>query len=205
METLPEDKQVIELISKLKNSNGTYPKDMLYSRREQFMRQVANAGLGMGIGAGIKHAAEHSQTAATVTTTITGKIIETVLIAAIVIEAGATSYVYRHKIADFFKSFRETPSPTASETIHQAVGNPSTSLPDILPTLTPPPTSSIPSTATLIFTPVPPIQLNNNNSSNTNNGNSGINNTVTPVPTDANGNHYGQTPRPEQTKSGNGN
>ena len=198
MDTQPEDKQVVELLVKLKHSSGAYPQDMLNSRRQQFMRQVANAGLGIGVGTGLRNAAKQSQGAgAGVTATVTGKIIETVLIAAITIEAGTTAYIYRNKIADFFKTF--TGSPDTSETIQHLNNNSNSSEPVILPTLTPPATSSTPSTATtsLFDTPAPGVQLNNTN--NNNNSSTGSNTTnihATPVPTDRNGHHYGQTPRP---------
>ena len=170
MDTQPEDKQVVELLVKLKHSSGAYPQDMLNSRRQQFMRQVANAGLGIGVGTGLRNAAKQSQGAgAGVTATVTGKIIETVLIAAITIEAGTTAYIYRNKIADFFKTF--TGSPDTSETIQHPNNNSNSSEPVILPTLTPPATStsSTPSTGTTFpfNTPAPEIQLNNNNNSST--------------------------------------
>jgi len=211
METLPEEKQVIELISKLKNSSGTYPKDMLYSRRQKFLRQVASAGLGMEIGKEVKNAAKQGQGAGSPAATIaTSKIIEIILIAAIVVEAGVISYTYRNKITNFFKALRETPG--ASEPVQQPSNNISPSLPEILPTLTPPATSSTPTNATLIYTPVPPVQQNNNTNTTSNDanagndsnpGSNGNNATATPLPTDSNGNHYGQTPKPQQTKENN--
>jgi len=197
MDTLPEEKQVVELLSKLKAS-GTYPKDMLYSRRQQFIRQVASAGLGMSVGIGLKHTAKGSQSAGTTATTVTGKIIETVLIAAIIVEVGTTAYIYRQKIADFFKSFI---GPESSETIQRPINNSSLSEPIILPTLTVHPTSETPSATTSPLETVLPsaVQQNSNNNTN-NNSNSTI---ATPKPTDNNGNRYGQTPRPEQTKDNN--
>jgi len=198
MDTLPEEKQVVELLSKLKHSSGTYPKDMLYSRRQQFMRQVASAGLGMSVGIELKHTAKASQSAGTTATTITGKIIETVLIAAIVLEVGTTAYIYRQKIADFFKTLT---GPDAGEPISQPNNNSSSSEPIILPTLTVPPTSETPSATTSPFDNLLPTAVQPNGNNNTNNSS---NSTVaTPIPTDSNGNRYGQTPKPEQTKDNN--
>jgi len=199
MDTLPEEKQVVELLSKLKAS-GTYPKDMLYSRRQQFIRQVASAGLGMSVGTGLKHATKSGQGATpTAATTVTGKIIETVLIAAIVVEVGTTAYIYRQKIADFFKTLT---GPDAGETIPQPNNNSSSSEPIILPTLTVPPTSETPSATTSPFDTLLPTAFQQNSNNNTNNSSDAT--IATPIPTDNNGNRYGQTPKPEQTKDNNG-
>ena len=196
MDVSPEDRKVADLVSKLKYSSGTYPKDMLYSRRQQFIRQVANAGLGIGVGAGLKNAAKQSNPAGTATATVTSKILESVLIAAIVIEAGTATYVYRDKITDFFKSL--TGSPNVEETTQKPDNGSTSTLPEILPTLTVPPTSATPSATLPVATQSPNVADINNNGSNTN-----VN--ATPVPTDHNGNQFGQTPKPERTKDNNTN
>ena len=59
MELYPDDKRVFELLSKLKNSNVTYPSDILAARREAYLKQVANV-LGIGIGTGIKNFLKNS-------------------------------------------------------------------------------------------------------------------------------------------------
>jgi len=198
METLSEDKQVVELISKLKYSNGTYPKDLLNSRRQQFIHQVANAGLGIGVGAGLNRAAKHGRNAANGSATLAGKVLESVLIAAIALEAGTTAYIYRHQIADFFKTLNK--STETGETIQQPNNNSSLSQPVLLPTLTPPSTSETPSA---IASPLGTSLPQNNNAGNNNTNNNSNTTAATPAPTDINGNHYGQTPKPEQTKDGN--
>ena len=53
MDNLSEDQKIVDLLTKLKNSNGGYPSDMLAARRRTYLRQMANVGLGIGIGAGL--------------------------------------------------------------------------------------------------------------------------------------------------------
>ena len=99
METNPQDKQVIDLLSKLKNSSAAYPSDILASRRQNYLKQIANVGLGIGVGAGLK-----SGSGAGTAATATSKVLETALIVAIALEAGTVAYLYREKIADAVRS-----------------------------------------------------------------------------------------------------
>jgi hypothetical protein len=195
MDLSPEDKKVADLVSKLKYSSGAYPKDMLYSRRQQFIRQVASAGLGIGVGAGIKNAAKQSNTVGAATATITSKILESVLIAAIVIEAGTAAYVYREKITNFFKSL--TGSPNVEETTQKPDNGSDSTSPLLIPTLTVPATSGTPSAIAPAITSSPNVAGNDNNTT--------TNVNATPVPTDNNGNQFGLTPKPERTKDTNPN
>jgi len=226
MELNPDDKKVIDLLSKLKDSNGAYPSDIFAARREAYLKQVANAGLGLGIGAGIKNILKGSSNNAGTVTTVTGKILEAALIAAIAIEAGTIAYVYRDKIADLVRTY------TSSSNV-QEVASPSTAPSSpisemIVTTEVPSITVTTPfGTVTITAgTPSPEIAGNNNTGTPspdaTGNNNTGIsspetvgdtsNNTgsgvgvnTTPKPNGNNGNHYGQTPKPERTKDNNGN
>lgn len=186
MEHTPDEKKIVDLLSKLKNSNGAYPSDMLESRRRRFAQQVANAGLGIGVGSQIKKSMQNGNGVGA-TTTITSKIVETALIAAIVIEAGTAAYLYRGKIAEFIRSYT---SPNVQQVVPQpdnTSGNPviDNGLQTPLPTGSETPSGT---PATSVFG-----ETNSNNNSNT-----GVN--ATPNPTDDKGNQYGLTPKPERTK-----
>jgi len=43
MELTPDDQKVVDLLSKLKNSNGKYPSDILEARRQAYLKQVEEA------------------------------------------------------------------------------------------------------------------------------------------------------------------
>lgn len=45
MEHGPKDYGVVRLLTKLKNSNGSYPPDLLISRRRNFIRQMEITGI----------------------------------------------------------------------------------------------------------------------------------------------------------------
>lgn len=211
MEFSSSDKQVVDLLSKLKNTGGTYPAAMMASRREAYMKQIANMGLGIGIGTRIKNTAKSGTGAGTVAT-ITSKILETALITAIVLEAGAAAYLYRDKIASLIRSSNtssssvqevSTPSEDAaapSKVSVKSTESPSDTVTVPSSTATTAPSSTVttpPNTVTVIVvTPSPQAAGNQNSGVNINSG-------VTPNPGGNNGNHYGQTPKPEQTKDNN--
>jgi len=200
MELDPDDnKKVIDLLSKLKNTGGAYPSDILASRRQNYLKQVANIGLGIGVGAGLKNAAKGGNSSGTIANA-TSKILETALVAAIVIEAGTVAYLYRDKIAEMVRTY--TNSSNVQEVVTQPEEN-VTSAPEsinlittilVIPSVTP---SGTPS-------PVSTIANSNENSA-------GLSVDSTPSPNGNNGNHFGQTPKPERpngnnnTGGGNGN
>ena len=203
MEFSSSDKQVIDLLSKLKNTGGTYPAAIMASRREAYMKQMANIGLGIGIGTRIKNVAK-SGTGAGAVATVTSKILETALIAAIVIEAGAAAYLYRDKIASLISKY--TGSSNTQESGSSSAGLVEPKISPSATVTTPSATAATPSvtvttpsgTVTVTTgTPSPNVADNNNSSS------VGVN--TTPKPGNNNGNHYGQTPNPERTKDNNNN
>lgn len=100
MELNPEDQQIIDLLSKLKAHGGAYPKDMLKSRREVFLSQMASVGAGLGIGAGLKTVTKTTKTANLFSTFSASSLIETLLVVVIVAQASIIAYNYRDKIFD---------------------------------------------------------------------------------------------------------
>jgi hypothetical protein len=213
MELYPDDKRVIDLLSKLKNSSGAYPSDILAARREVYLKQVANVGLGIGIGAGIKNFLKGSGNSTGTVATVTGKILETALIAAIAIEAGTIAYAYRDKIADLVRTYtgsanvQQVASPSADPSSPSSELIATTEVPSITVT-TPSGTvivtagTSSPDVAGSNNTSIPSPAIAGDNSNN-NGSNVGVN--ATPTPNGNNGNHYGQTPKPERTKDNNNN
>ena len=98
MDNLSDDQKIVDLLTKLKGSNGGYPSDMLAARRRTYLRQMANVGLGIGIGAGLKETLKGGSNGAGAASTVTGKILEIALVAAITLEAGTAAYLYREKL-----------------------------------------------------------------------------------------------------------
>ena len=192
MELTPNEQQVVNLLSKLKNSNGSYPSDILAARREAYLKQVANLGLGIGIGAGLKHAAKGSGNGAGAAATITSKTLEIILIAAIAVEGSTAAYLYRDKIADLVKTY--TGSSNVQVTAPPA-GDVSTLSPGLVEIEGSPSATAL----TPSGTPSPEVAINNNNNNN-NATSSSVN--ATPNP-DNNGNQYGLTPKPVRTKDNN--
>jgi hypothetical protein len=199
MELNPEDKKVVDLLSKLKSSNGAYPSDILAARRQAYLKQVANVGLGIGIGTGLKNAAKTGNGSGAVATTITSKILETALIAAIAVEAGSVAYLYRDKLADLVKTY--THSSNVQE-VTPPSDNGSSLIPELIETLeSPSATITTPSNTP----PVTPSGTPGTELAGVNNNGTDTNINATPKPGGDNGNHYGQTPKPERTQDNNNN
>jgi len=199
MESNPNDQKVIDLLSKLKASNGAYPSEILAARRQTYLRQVANVGLGIGVGAVVKNAAKGGNGAAGTAVTVTSKILELALIAAIAVEAGAAAYLYRGKIADLVRTYtnpsnvQEVTFPAGDESSSSVEAAGSTEVPAVV-TLT-----TLSGTITVTSgTPSPAVAGDNTNSSNNNGSTTTLN--ATPDPGGNNGNQFGLTPKPERTK-----
>jgi hypothetical protein len=196
MELTPNDKKVVDLLSKLKNSNGAYPSDILAARRQTYLRQVANIGLGIGVSAGLKNAGKGSSNGAGVIATASSKILETILIAAIVIEAGAAAYLYRNKIADLIRTY--TGSSNVQVVAPSTDNDIATAIPELIEIVESPSATALPPSGT----PSPELAVGSSNDNSGNNASSNIN--ATPNPGGNNGNQYGLTPKPVRTKENNG-
>ena len=55
MEFDPQDQDMINLLTRLKNAVSEYPEHMLVARRQSFLKQMTEVGLGIGAAAGIKN------------------------------------------------------------------------------------------------------------------------------------------------------
>ena len=189
------DKDVLQLLTKIKMSDSHYPQDMIESRRDMFTKQAAALAVLKKAGLNGTNETGASQTATTATTTSSstttgiggmsvGKLLETLLVIAIVAEAGVATYVYREKIAEFFSS-------TFGPKVEQ-VSNPGNNSSDTI-------AETVEETATATETPLPPgytpsaTQADNNG-----NGSGNTKAESTPEPDDGNGLHLGQTKQPSQ-------
>jgi len=187
-----QDKELVRLLTKLKNTDGKYPPDLLTARRQVYLKQMGEVGMGIGAGIKIKNALNGAKTPALSSATST--VLESALVAAIVAETGTVAYFYRDKLADVFETISKevkneevTPLPTPSEAAVQGIA-PSQAIASLLPsaTLSTTPTEIVPSS-----TPGPELVddttvADSTPAPNINEGN--------------NGNHYGQTPKPDRTK-----
>jgi hypothetical protein len=108
MEYDPKDNEVIHLLKKLKDSNGAYPPEMLALRRAGYLKQVAEISAGAGLAMGLKNMAKGGKGAAGFSSTA-GTIVEALLVVALVAEAGAVTYFYRDKVAEYVNLIARSP------------------------------------------------------------------------------------------------
>ncbi len=220
MEFEPQDRKVVELLTKLKGANESYPSHMLAARRQAFLNTMAGAGLSVGTGSALNGTLKGGGGSGAASLTV-GKVLEVALLVAIVAEAGALAYFYRDKVADVFRS---TSEPSHVQEIASPLvatfSFPELEISEIPSSVVPTGTASQMATST--STQIPgvaddPTSTSNNNvdvSSTDSTSDSNVNTDSTPDPNvnnenngnnGNNGNHYGQTPRPERTKDNNDN
>ncbi len=213
MELQSKDQDVVKLLRKLKNAEAQYPEQMFVARRQMYLRRMAEIGMGIGVDTAIREPAKAppSSTASPVT----GTLLEAALVVAIVVEASAVAYFYREKLADFFQTITSDPGvhevtslPVASTATEIVSLTPSPVVTPLTPTATlaSPTLSSSPTgiSVTLTRTPIPGVaEEESSGSAGASQANSTPvpgGNTGNPVDHDDQGNHYGQTPKPERTK-----
>ena len=105
MELDPKDYDVAKLLAKLKKEEDQYPSDLFASRRQGYIRRVAEIGVGLGVSAALKTTLKASKAGASATTTTIGGLVEAALVVAIVAEASAAAYIYRDQIGDVIESY----------------------------------------------------------------------------------------------------
>lgn len=189
-----QDKEIVRLLTKLKEANGKYPPDLFAARRHTYLKQMGEVSLGIGAGLKIKNALNGAKTP--ILSSATSKVLESALLLAIVAETGTVAYFYRDKLKDFFRINKKeanvqevTPPPAHTEQTIQGI-NASPAVASMLPSIT---LSISPTEPELTGTPVPGVVDHN-----ITNSAAGANST--PAPNGNNGNHYGQTPKPQRTK-----
>jgi hypothetical protein len=197
MEFEPHDQDIIRLLTKLKDIHGEYPENLLVTRRQSYLKRMIETELGMSGGNEIKKARGNTKHPSA--SPPASALLETALVVAIVTEASVMAYFYRGKLADFVQTV------TAGARAEEATSAPVIPTSSAVQGITPSP--AITSTAvaasptgiagTPTSTPMPNL-VGDHGSSTT----PGV--SSTPDPKGNNGNHYGQTPKPERTKE-NGN
>jgi hypothetical protein len=204
MEYDPKDNEIVNLLKKLREANGAYPQEMMAMRRQGYLRQVAEISGAAGLAMALKNTVKSG--GGTGSPPAAGMLIETLLVVAIVAEAGAVAYFYRGKLAEFFQSFSNEPRV-------EEVSKPPV-MPSPFPEIefTPSPvatgTETALSTPTLEFVLEPTQQGEESSQSVSTPGPSGSDGNppgLTPQPErtedpDNNGNQYGLTPKPDRTK-----
>lgn len=205
-----QDEEIVQLLTRLKRTEGEYPSHLLSARRQQYVQRIAEIPLGVVSNNGAKNPVERSPTTTPSPAPAASTLLETILVVAIIVEASAVTYFYRDKLAGLVQ--RVTGMPR----VHEVTQPPVSGSPAISESLTPSPVmtstalsptvSEIPAGTSVVIssTPVPAFAeenlvtdpevqstpaLNSNESGNSGN----------------NGNHYGQTPKPERTIENNGN
>ena len=103
MEFDPQDQEVIRELRKLKQTDKEYPPQLLAARRQRFVRRMGEISLGVGNGASLQHSIKGAKYLPT--SPIASRLLETVLVVAIIAEAGAVTYFYRDRLADLLQTF----------------------------------------------------------------------------------------------------
>ena len=84
-----QDKEIVRLLTKLKDADGKYPPDLLAARRQGYLKQMGQIGLGIGAGIKIKNALNSAKAPALASAT--SRVLESALVVAIVAETGAVA------------------------------------------------------------------------------------------------------------------
>lgn len=202
MEYNSRDIDVIHLLKKLKDSSGVYPQEMLVSRRQGYLKQVAEISGAAGLAMGLKNTFKSGGGASSAPAA--GTLVEALLVVAIIAEAGAVAYFYRDKVLDFFQSISNsarvevvTEAPAATSPV-PVLDFTSTPLLTVTGTITQ--TATPPGTPTVAFAAEATQQDYGEDSGGTTNSSVSTPNPDNNNPNTNNGNQYGLTPKPERTK-----
>jgi F0F1-type ATP synthase membrane subunit c/vacuolar-type H+-ATPase subunit K len=190
MEYEPKEQVVIDLLGKIKNSHGEYPNSLMIPRREKYLKQVAGIGLGIGLGAGIKATTKTPRGGSSILhlpAFTASSLFETILVIAIIVEAGIVAYNFRDNIFEFLVSLSSTPR-VEEVTLTSSVESPQ-------------PETGISDSPTPVETPTASSTVTSTDTSTTGSSTDGEtkdnnNVTATPDPNDDEGKHLGQTPKP---------
>ena len=193
------DQDVLRLLTGLKNTESAYPSEMIQSRREAYTRQAVAMAVLMKAGQNTSKTsstASNSPLSNSIAKLIphAGKVMEIILVTAIALEALAVAYIYRDQISDFLiETFSSRVVNPTEDLASPSLKAPSVD--DDSTTDTPEPTITV--TVTEEPTTTPNIPTNSITDSDSNASNDEQVDS-TPEPKDNPGNHYGNTPKPDQ-------
>jgi hypothetical protein len=203
MEFGPQDQAIVRLLTALKQVDDEYPENMLVAQRRSYRKRMTEIQSGIHAEKGLKDTIHNTNrpNGAPVRSTL----LEAALIVTIVAEASVMAYFYRDKLTDFFEIL--TAGARVQEVAPPSVVPTSPELQGFSPSLTTTSTAPLTTVAvsptairvTYTSTPVPGIAVDITDTADVSQLDS------TPVPDGNNGNHYGQTPKPERTKENDGN
>jgi|GEM_PF-1048081 len=193
MEFNEKDAEVVKLLTQLKNAEGGYPVEMMALRRQNYMKQVAGLGIGLGAAGALKQIVKAGGGSSIPPAAST--LLETILIVAIVAEAGAVALINREKFMDLFRTI--STQPRVEEVISTPIeaASPLTEL--VVPITFEPTMTAI--TVTPAGTPSPVFLFVTSEAASDSEGTTSHQAVSTPNPQDNNGNQYGLTPKPERT------
>lgn len=189
-----QDRDIVELLTKLKNTDEVYPTDLLTVRRQNYIRRIAEISVGLGATAGWKTIFKSGRSGTFAPRL--SSLFESALIVAIVAQTGVIAYFYQDEVKEILQSFSSSPR------VEEVISPPSTQAPlyEIpitgLDTPTLIPTETATSTSTPTVTSSAEIDDSAGNSSSE--GNRQL--TATTIPKRNNGNQSGQTPEPVRTR-----
>ena len=203
------DQDVLKLLTGLKNTESAYPSEMKQSRRETYIKQAAAMAVLLKAG---QNTSEPGSIASNSTLSNSlakfmphaGKVIEIALVTVIALETLAVAYIYRDQISDllndaFSSNVEHVVSPTVNLT------SPALELPgvnDDSTTDTVEPTITVTVTEDPSETPnIPASSSSNSKTDNDSNTSNDVQVGSTPEPKVNPGNHYGNTPKPDEPKN----
>ena len=194
----PQDQDIITLLTMLKDVRGEYPENLFVARRQSYLKRMTEIELGMSGDKGSRNAAKSTNPPGESPASST--LLETALVVAIVAEASVMAFFYRDRLANFFQTLTTdaraedvAPAPIIPTSMKVQGISPSPAITSTAVAASPTGTME-----TATNTPIP-VMLGGNSSTTT----SGVDST--PVPNGNEGNHYGETPKPERTKENSGN
>jgi hypothetical protein len=193
------DQDVLNLLTGLKNAENAYPPEMIQSRRESYAKQAAAMAVLLKAShntSGTGSTVSNSPLSNTLAKLIphAGKVIEIVLVSAIALEALAVAYVYRDQISDFLNDIFSSQVANSTEDLT----SPSLEAPGMDDSTT---ADTAELTIMVTVTEEPTATPNIPANSNTDNNGDGSEDgqiSSTPEPKENPGNHYGNTPKPDQ-------
>jgi hypothetical protein len=224
MELNARDDEIINLLTKLKNVNETYPQELLTLRRQGYIKQIADVSAGAGLALALRSTLKGGNGVGGAP--VASKLLEVLLVVAIVAEASTVAYFYRDRLAELFRTSSSGPG-VEEISVPPVIESP---FPTSQWTISPVATETTTKTETPIATPSFEFAAEATNQGGgvavgatdqaggvaveaTHQGSTeeGSQTVSTPAPSDNtndhsdNGNHYGLTPKPERTKEPAGN
>src|SRR5512133_655555 len=115
MEFDPQDHDIVKLLTKLKRVDGDYPEHLLTARRQSYLTQMAELGLGAAATKASPNPAKNGGTLNPAPAA--SAVLETALVVTMIAEASAVAYFYRDRFTNLFET--KTTGPRVQEVTSQ--------------------------------------------------------------------------------------